>query len=311
MTTGRAGSAPPVPGGVPGTVRGPAGPPDPPAPAVPVLMYHAVGERPAAATHALSVSPEAFTEQLALLGARGFTPVTTARLADAWRTGRPLPDRPVLITFDDGYEGVHRHALPALAAHSFVATLFVTTGWLRGAYDEGRAPDTMLDWDQVRELAAAGTEIGGHSHSHPQLDQLDDRRLGFETGRCREIIATELGTEPASFAYPYGYSSRRVRRTVRAAGFGQALAVGNALARRTQGPYALERVTVRRSTGTAEFGRLVEGRAVGRTFARDRALTKGYALVRRVRRAATRGRAPATGGGRPDEQVTSDESRLW
>jgi peptidoglycan/xylan/chitin deacetylase (PgdA/CDA1 family) len=214
---------------------------------------------------------------------RGLTPVSTADLAASWRSGRPLPDRPVLITFDDGYEGVHRHALPVLAKHGFAATLFVSTGWIRGPYDTGGALDTMLDWDQVRELAAAGVEIGGHSHSHPQLDQLPDDALRGELVRCWEIVADELGAVPASFAYPYGYSSRRVRQAVRAAGYAQALAVGNGLARRRQGPYALRRVTVRRSTGAAEFERLIEGRAIARTFAADRALTKGYAVVRRAR----------------------------
>ncbi|WP_149180635.1 polysaccharide deacetylase family protein [Streptomyces sp. TRM49041] len=249
-------------------------------------MYHAVAHRPAKAAYGLSVAPEAFAAQMAVLAEQGRTPLTTAALAEAWRAGKPLPDRPVLITFDDGYEGVHRHALPVLAEHGFAATLFVSTGWLRGPYDEGGAPDTMLDWGQARELAAAGTEIGGHTHTHPQLDQVDDARLRYEAVRCREIVAAELGAAPVSFAYPYGYSSRRVRHTVRTAGFTQALAVGNALARRAQGPYALERVTVRRSTGVEEFRRLVEGRAIGRTFARDRALTKGYAVVRRTRRAA-------------------------
>ncbi|MFE6163877.1 polysaccharide deacetylase family protein, partial [Streptomyces sp. NPDC056486] len=220
------------------------------------------------------------------LGERGFTPITTAALAASWRApGRSLPKRPVLITFDDGYEGVHRHALPVLAEHDFASTLFVSTGWLRGAHDTGGGLDLMLDWDQVRELAAAGTEIGGHSHTHPQLDQLDDDDLWFELLRCKEILTDELGTRPASFAYPYGYSSRRVRRTVRGAGFAQALAVNNGLARRTQGPYALRRVTVRRSTGIEEFERLVEGRAITRNFARDCALTKGYAVVRRARQA--------------------------
>ncbi|MDI9883200.1 polysaccharide deacetylase family protein [Streptomyces sp. HNM0645] len=253
--------------------------------AVPILMYHAIAHRPAPAVHGLSVAPEAFAEQMGLLGERGFTPVTTAGLGRAWRHGEPLPPRPVLITFDDGYEGVHRHALPVLDKLGFASTLFVSTGWLRGAHGEGGAPDTMLDWGQVRELAAAGTEIGGHSHTHPQLDQLDDRRLRFESLRCREIIAAELGDAPVSFAYPYGYSNRRVRQAVRAAGFAQSLAVGNALARRRQGPYALERVTVRRSTGAEQFERLVEGRGLARDFAGDRALTKGYAVVRRTRRA--------------------------
>ncbi|MFE1752303.1 polysaccharide deacetylase family protein [Streptomyces anandii] len=261
---------------------------------VPVLMYHAVAREPNAATRVLSVTPEAFAEQLAVLDDLGFHPVTTAALAAHWRSpgSAPLPPRPVLLTFDDGYEGVHRHALPVLKGHGFPATLFVSTGWLRGAHDMGGGLDTMLDWDQVRELAAAGVEIGGHSHTHPQLDQLDDDALWSELIRCKEIVAAELGTAPVSFAYPYGYSSRRVRARVRAAGFRQALAVGNGPARRAQGPYALRRLTVRRGTTTEEFERLVTGRAIARYFAGDRALTKGYALVRRARR--IRGKAIGT-----------------
>ncbi|MCH0567095.1 MULTISPECIES: polysaccharide deacetylase family protein [unclassified Streptomyces] len=250
---------------------------------VPILMYHAVAAYPNPATRVLSVAPEAFAEQMALVADLGLTPVTTAALAACWRSGARLPARPVLITFDDGYEGVHRHALPVLAGHGFRATLFVSTGWIRGPRGTGGALDTMLDWDQVRELAGSGVEIGGHSHTHPQLDQLGDARLCHELTRCRDIVADELGALPVSFAYPYGYSSRRVRQAVRRAGFAQALAVGNALARRRQGPYALERVTVRRGTGIDEFARLVQGRAVARVFARDRALTHGYALVRRAR----------------------------
>ncbi|MDX2595615.1 MULTISPECIES: polysaccharide deacetylase family protein [Streptomyces] len=250
---------------------------------VPILMYHAVASAPNDATRDLSVAPEAFAEQMALIGDLGLTPVTTAGLAAHWRRGGPLPARPVLITFDDGYEGVHRHALPVLARHAFPATLFVSTGWIKGAYDTGGGLDTMLDWPQVRDLADTGVEIGGHSHTHPQLDQLDDAALRAELRHSTDVLTTELGTRPVSFAYPYGYSSRRVRQAVRAAGYGQALAVGNGLARRRQGPYALRRVTVRRTTGVEEFERLLQGRAIARNFARDRALTKGYALVRRAR----------------------------
>ncbi|MEV7002216.1 polysaccharide deacetylase family protein [Streptomyces sp. NPDC093982] len=260
---------------------------------VPILMYHAVSTSPNDATRELSVAPEAFAEQMALIGDLGLTPVRTADLAARWRSGRPLPERPALITFDDGYEGVHRHALPVLAKHGFAATVFVSTGWLKGPHDMGGGLDTMLDWDQVRELAGADVEIGGHSHTHPQLDQLPDDQLRSELILCKEIISDRLGSVPASFAYPYGYSSRRVREAVRETGYDQALAVNNGLARRRQGPYALTRLTVRRTTSIEEFGRMVEGRAIARSFARDRALTKGYAVVRRarqVRRKAIRSR---------------------
>lgn len=254
---------------------------------VPILMYHAVGEEPARAAHRLSVTPGAFAEQMALLAAHGHTPLTVRQLGAAWRDRRALPERPVLVTFDDGYEGVHRHALPVLKGHGFAASVFAATGWLRGRGAADIAPgalDDMLSWDQVRELADAGVEIGGHSHSHPQLDQLSDERVWFEVLRCKEILTEELGAPPVSFAYPYGYSSRRVRRVVRR-DYSVALVVGNALATRAQGPYALRRVTVRRSTGIAEFEQLVEGRAIGRNFAKDRVLTKSYAMVRGSRRA--------------------------
>jgi len=256
---------------------------------VPILMYHAVTDAPAAAIRALSVTPGAFADQMDVLRERGFTPVTTARLGRAWRGGPALPRRPVLITFDDGYRGVHRHALPVLRRHGFRAGVFVTTGWLRGPHEiRGAALDAMLDWEEVGELVAAGMEIGGHSHSHPQLDQLSDDRLSYEVERCGEIISERTGSSPTSFAYPYGYSDRRVRRAVRGAGFTQSLAVGNALADPGQGPFALRRMTVGWSTGLDEFTRLVEGRAVGRTFAVDRTLSKGYALVRGTRRLARR-----------------------
>ncbi|EME99512.1 polysaccharide deacetylase family protein [Streptomyces mobaraensis NBRC 13819 = DSM 40847] len=257
---------------------------------VPVLMYHSVAYSPSRAAHALSVAPEAFAEQMRLLDTAGFVPLTARELAGAWRDGRPLPPRPVLITFDDGYEGVHRHALPVLAEHGFASTVFVSTGWLRGPYDTGGALDLMLTWEQVRELAEAGAEIGGHSHTHPQLDQLPDAGLAFELGQCREILTGELGRPPVSFAYPYGYSTRRVRQAVRSAGFGISLAVGNGLAARRQGPYAVRRVTVRRTTGITDFERMVHGRALGRLFAADRALTKGYAVVRRGRQAMRKAR---------------------
>lgn len=254
--------------------------------AVPILMYHAVADDPSKAARRLSVTPAAFARQMEVLAARGRTPLTTRQLAAAWRDGRPLPARPVLVTFDDGYEGVHRHALPVLRAHGFGASVFASTGWLRGrtAGDLAPgAPDRMLSFDQARELADSGVEIGGHSHSHPQLDQIGDERLWFEVLRCKEILTEELGAPPVSFAYPYGYSSRRVRRSVRQE-FAVSLAVGNALATRAQGPYALRRVTVRRGTGIEEFERIVDGRAIGRNFAKDRVLTKSYAMVRGTRR---------------------------
>ena len=139
----------------------PAGPGDAGPAAVPILMYHqiAAGQR-----SRLAVTPAAFAAQLADLDAGGFTPVSAAALAAALAGGGPpLPARPVVLTFDDGYADFHAAALPLLASYGFTATLFVTTGWLRPA--AGRAvsqpcPAPALSWSQLAEAAAAGLEIG-------------------------------------------------------------------------------------------------------------------------------------------------------
>lgn len=256
---------------------------------VPILMYHSVRERPPTTTAALAVTPGAFAEQMALLADRGFTPLPFGSLHQA-----PKHVKPVVITFDDGYADFHQHALPVLERHGFAATVFVTTGWLADAGPEaaGTPLDTMLSWSQVREATAHGVEIGGHSHSHPQLDQLGDAELRDELTRNRGLLEDRLSTPVTTMAYPYGYSSARVRRAVRAAGYETACAVANRLAapERNTSPtprdddvLAIPRLTVRMSTTLDTFAKVADGRGLPLIFLKDHALTKGYAVLRRAR----------------------------
>src|SRR5262249_39707528 len=160
---------------------------------------------PAATTHRLSVTPSALEAELDYLASHGFTGMTFSALADAYRTGRALPKRPVVITFDDGYEGVAREAWPTLRRYGFPATVFVTTGGIAdaGEHAAGTPLDRMMSWAQVRELAAEGVEIGAHSHSHPELDQLDDARLSWELGHSRDLLEMATHAPVRALAYPY------------------------------------------------------------------------------------------------------------
>ncbi|MFI6498800.1 polysaccharide deacetylase family protein [Nonomuraea typhae] len=251
---------------------------------VPILMYHSVTDRPNDATRPLAVRPGDFAEQLACLADGGYTPMTFADLVAAVNQHQ-VPDKAVVITFDDGYADFHSQALPVLDRHRFPATIFVTTGWLADAGKDsaGRPLDDMLSWGQAREAAASGIEIGGHSHSHPQLDQLPDDELRQELRRNKGLLEERLGAPVATMAYPYGYSSARVRREVRKAGYFAACAVGNAVAADRHDMLAVPRLTVARRTSMEKFRRAVEGRGVPLLYLRERALTKGYALVRRTR----------------------------
>ncbi len=252
---------------------------------VPVLMYHGVCEDPSRAARRLAVRPGAFEAQIARLRELGATSVTFTDLVGVLRSGGELPERPVVLTFDDGYADFHREALPVLDRYGMRATVFVTTGWLAdaGPRAAGRPLDRMLTWSQVAEAAAAGVEIGGHSHSHPELDQLTRADLRRQVRECKELLEDRLGEAVETFAYPYGYCNARVRAEIRAAGYAGACVVGNALATAQDDTYAVRRLTIRRSTSLDTFDRVVRGRHIPLIFAADRAMTKGWAMARRSR----------------------------
>ncbi|MGH3965015.1 MAG: polysaccharide deacetylase family protein [Pseudonocardiaceae bacterium] len=253
--------------------------------AIPILMYHAVAEHPAAATRRLSVRPEMLAAQLASLRQQGFTTLTFSRLGAALRGGGALPPRPIVLTFDDGYADFHREALPLLARYGCTATLFVTTGWVAdaGEHAAGTPLDRMLSWSQIDEVFAAGFEVGAHSHSHAQLDQLPDAALRQELSVSKVLLEDRLGREVPGLAYPYGYSSARVREAVCAAGYRHAAAVSNATARPKADLFALPRLTIRRSTSLDTFRQIINGQGIPKIFFADRALTAGWLMVRRSR----------------------------
>ncbi len=252
---------------------------------VPVLMYHSVTQNPPAATRSLSVRPSDLEWQLRYLRDNNFTGLTFGDLCARSRSGTALPARSVVLTFDDGYADTHEEALPLLQAYGFPATVFVTTGWLRdaGPWAAGQPLDRTLAWGQVKELHDFGIEVAAHSHSHAQLDQLEDWALHDELALGKKLLEERLGQAVPSIAYPYGYWSRRVRRAAEEVGYEQAAAVGNAASQPGDDEFAVPRLTVRRSTSPSVFARIAACDELHRVFARDRALTNGYALVRRTR----------------------------
>ncbi|BBY94138.1 hypothetical protein MGALJ_38070 [Mycobacterium gallinarum] len=252
---------------------------------IPILMYHSVADEPPAATRRLAVLPGSFELQVSYLANNGFTGLTFSDLADAFRTGAALPERPVVLTFDDGYADFASEAWPILRRHRFPATVFVTTGWVADAGPDaaGEPLDRMMSWAQIAGLSEAGIEMAAHTHSHPQLDQLGDAELRHELGRSRALLEDAINAPVRALAYPYGYSSTRVRLAARSAGYRFAASVRNVRATPSDDLFTLPRLTVRRSTNLPAFADIVEGVHV---FRRDRLLTAGYACVRGARRAA-------------------------
>jgi peptidoglycan/xylan/chitin deacetylase (PgdA/CDA1 family) len=246
---------------------------------VPILMYHEIADSSKTKSR-LAVSPDTFAAQLAYLRDQGFTTITAGAMS-AILAGEAdgLPDRPIVLTFDDGYADFHTQALPLMEQYGFTATVFVTTGWTQEA-GQGR----MLSWSQLAAAARAGIEVGAHTIQHPQLDQLPEKRLHEELYACKQQLEDKLGFPVPGLAYPYGYSNAKVRQVAREAGYGYAYAVENLTASPASDLFALPRLTIRRATTMPEFHRLVVGHPTMRLL-EDRALTKGWAVVRRTRAA--------------------------
>jgi peptidoglycan/xylan/chitin deacetylase (PgdA/CDA1 family) len=199
------------------------------------LCYHAVDP---AWPADLSVTPDALERQLAELASRGYRAMRFADLMSERPRGRW-----VAITFDDSYVSVVELAKPILDRHGYVGTVFVPTDWageqramrwdgieqwLGTPHEQAMRP---LGWEQLRELAAAGWEIGSHTCSHPHLPLLDDDALGRELSTSKAAIERELGAPCTTLAYPYGEVDERVLAQAEHSGYRWAGTIPRVLAR--------------------------------------------------------------------------------
>jgi peptidoglycan/xylan/chitin deacetylase (PgdA/CDA1 family) len=185
-----------------------------------ILMYHRVAE---VAENSLCVTPGRFAEQMGWLKRHGLRGVGVGTLVDAMRAGRHRGL--VGITFDDGFASLVQAALPALLSHGFTATMFIVSGLLGGTneWDEGPVW-RLVSADQVRELAAAGMEIGSHGVTHLHLAGADADQLKAEVSDSRASLSDLIGTAIRGFAYPYGSMDSAARHAVRDAGYDYACA---------------------------------------------------------------------------------------
>jgi peptidoglycan/xylan/chitin deacetylase (PgdA/CDA1 family) len=214
---------------------------------IPLLLYHSISSDPPPWAVPWTVSPERFRDHMDELVDSGATPLTISALVELLRTEEPLPRRAVAVTFDDGFADFRTAAAPIMADRGIAHTLYVTTGALlprTGQAELRLQPAPMLRWSQLAELEAMGAELGGHSHTHPELDTLTASRAKDEVVRPKDLLEDLLGHPVHSFAYPHGYSSPRLRRTVMEAGYRSACGVRDAFTFRQDNPFSLARIIV-------------------------------------------------------------------
>lgn len=182
----------------------------------PILTYHSLDTSGAVT----SLAPRVFLEQMETLRARGMQGIALGELIAAWEGRAELPERPVVLTFDDGYLNFAEHGAPVLARLGFRATLFAVArhcggynDWLTQPPGIPRLP--LLSHAQLKELAQAGFEIGSHGHDHAPLDRATPAQAETEVTGSKRALEDALGLEVRAFAYPYGRADARARELVR------------------------------------------------------------------------------------------------
>ncbi len=211
---------------------------------VPILTYHSLDE----SGSVISVAPTVFAEHMRSLSERGFTAVRLDALLDAWDGRGTLPERPVVVTFDDGFANVLEFGAPVLERYGFSATVFLVTDWCGKSSDwpgqgDGIPRLPLLNWDEVQQLVELGWEIAAHTANHVHLPQLAPELAQEELIRSKEALQERLGAPVSSFAYPYGDLDPGVVELAREQ-FRGAVSVRLATARRSDDRLQLPRLDV-------------------------------------------------------------------
>ena len=185
---------------------------------LPVLMYHHVGSEKPGMYSGLSITPEQFQREMQRLSDRGYTPISSADWVAWCESGKALPTKPILITFDDAYRDLVIHALPVLRDHGFRAIVFVPTAYIGGSnvWDQaqGRPELQLMSKEEIVEWTSHGIEFGAHSHTHPELDCISADAVHGEVEGSRQVLEELCRSPVVAFAYPYGSYNAEVRNIV-------------------------------------------------------------------------------------------------
>ena len=221
---------------------------------VPILMYHYIREVDPAKDFLgadLSVTPEKFNEQLIFLREKGYTTITLDDIMQAWEQGTPLPAKPVILTFDDGYDDFFTNAFPLLQKHSAKATTYVVSNF----FDQPH----YLTTSQLLELAASPLiTIASHTQNHADLRVLKMSKLQEELNNSKVALEKFISKPVRHFAYPYGRFTNGIAQEVEKAGYKTATTTLFGYDHTPKNRFTMKRVRVAGATSLTKFEKLLE-----------------------------------------------------
>lgn len=187
---------------------------------------------------ALSVAPAEFEKQVAYLAAHDYHTVYFSDLVAYFRSGRALPDNPIILTFDDGWVQDYTVAFPILFKYCMVGTFFPPTNWV----DHSRY---TLTWAEIAEMSAGGMEFGSHTQSHSLMNLRTPEQNRLELVNSRLLLEQHTGRPVVALAFPGGMFNASVLQTAAETGYGAAVTTLGGIYQRPDQIYMLHRTAVR------------------------------------------------------------------
>jgi len=222
---------------------------------VPIFMYHYISASPSAQDHirvGLSVPPEMFEAQLKLLSDNGYTTISLRDLYEFLAVGKALPDKPIILTFDDGYLDNYTNAFPILQKYGMIGTFFVLTG----PADDGES--AYLTWDMITEMSNAGMDIQLHSREHLDMRNRSFDWLVFQIIGGRQSIEGHTGKPVIFMAYPSGKYDAAVLHFLRGNNFWAAVTTASGVTHTLSEPLLWDRVRISGQMDLRAFARMLD-----------------------------------------------------
>jgi peptidoglycan/xylan/chitin deacetylase (PgdA/CDA1 family) len=214
----------------------------------PILFYHSVCDTTEPSLRYMSVNPRAFAAQMRWLKARGYEAITLDQWFDWLDCAKPLPRKPVIITFDDGFRDNLQNALPILRRHDFTATIFLvsegigkTSFWDKS---HGVAELPMLSADEVRQMTREGVSFQSHGLTQASLPSLSPAQQEVELVGSKKQLESLLGASVNYFAYPQGEFTPECAECVKAAGYRGAFSTRAGFTNLDDDRFAIRRLAV-------------------------------------------------------------------
>ena len=216
---------------------------------IPILMYHKVNPDPRTGGLGLRVPPDKFEWQMKYLKRNGYETVSLTDVLDHFEKGKHLPDKPIVITFDDGYKDNHDFAYPIMKEYGYTGTVFVVSKAIGNTnffdVEKKLQPENkIMNWNEIREIEAGGFVIGSHTVDHPHLAEVSPEVARHQIEESKRALEHGLKKPVEVLAYPYGSYNDTVAEITKQAGYRAAVTTELGLAKAESNPYKLKRVRV-------------------------------------------------------------------